>query len=189
MKCWYFSQDRKLTLLQTGSCRKWLACRTAVKGDVLEPDGKYRSTVLKGGMGREGKRRESIEQSGERGRRSVAAIVGIFIISEGPSRAWTLVEATTAEVEACSPVACKYVHDSSTTQNDGCIRSYLFTSYQIPGIILLREPTLSRPNFSAYHSFVPIAVTPRLVATKVVPQISVQFTIRPRGAARTERSA
>ena len=59
--------------------------------------------------------------------------------------------------------------------------------YQIPGTILFRGPTSSLPNFSRYHSLVPIAVAPRLIATNTVPHKSVQFTFLPAGAAKNDR--
>jgi hypothetical protein len=49
-------------------------------------------------------------------------------------------------------------------------------AYQMKGIMTVRAPTLSFPNFSTYHSLVPAAVTPRLEMTKIAPHTTVQFT-------------
>lgn len=61
--------------------------------------------------------------------------------------------------------------------------------YHMAGTILFREPTLSAPNFAMYHSLVPTAVTPRLVATNMVPQATVQLTNLPSGAAMSDSNA
>ena len=62
-------------------------------------------------------------------------------------------------------------------------------TYHRPGSILFRCSTLWSPNLLIYHSFVPTAVTARLVATKMVPQARVKFTMLPFGAAMMDKRA